>query len=74
MGNNERVTGVVKWYFPNRGYGFITGNDGTVYFAYHTEIKKDGFRKLKKGEKVSFMPGEDTGKASITALDIRSEE
>lgn len=68
----EEITGVVKWYQPKSGYGFVTAEDGTEYFAHHSEIKKEGFRKLKKNQKVSFIPevNKDSKAAkSITILE-----
>ena len=36
------VTGKVKWFNPEKGYGFITANDGTEYFIHYTGISIDG--------------------------------
>lgn len=46
--------GVVKWFNDEKGYGFIKAADGNDIFVHHTEIKAEGFRTLKEGEKVEF--------------------
>lgn len=46
--------GTVKWFNDTKGFGFIKGEDGKDIFVHHTEIKADGFRSLKEGEKVEF--------------------
>lgn len=46
--------GTVKWFNDTKGYGFIKSNDGSDVFVHHTEIKADGFRTLKEGQKVEF--------------------
>ena len=48
-------TGTVKWFNDAKGFGFITSDaGGEDLFAHHTEIRTDGFRTLKEGQKVSF--------------------
>ena len=47
--------GVVKWFSAEKGYGFITPDDGGKdLFAHHTSIKMDGYKSLKEAQKVSF--------------------
>jgi cold shock protein len=46
--------GVVKWFSPKKGYGFITMADGQEVFVHYTAIGGDGFRSLEQGEKVEF--------------------
>jgi cold shock CspA family protein len=51
----NRSTGVVKIYFAQKGFGFITPDDGSVeLFVHQSNVKKDGFRSLMDGEKVEF--------------------
>lgn len=52
-------TGTVKWFSAKKGYGFITGEDGTDYFAHFSQIQMDGFRNLSGKESVQFEVGED---------------
>ncbi|KDR93948.1 cold-shock DNA-binding protein family [Peptoclostridium litorale DSM 5388] len=48
------MTGTVKWFNAEKGYGFITGEDGVDVFAHFSQIQKDGFKTLEEGERVSF--------------------
>lgn len=49
------ITGIVKWYDKEKGYGFISCNDGDYVFAHHSQIKEKGPEKdLHEGESVSF--------------------
>lgn len=48
-------TGVVKWYDNNKGYGFISGNEGNDVFVHHSQVKEKGNSKdLHEGEQVYF--------------------
>jgi len=46
--------GVVKWFSPKKGYGFITMQDGKEIFVHYSAIGGDGFRSLEQGENVEF--------------------
>ena len=46
--------GTVKWFNPEKGYGFISQNDGEDLFVHFSEIKMDGFKTLDEGQAVSF--------------------
>lgn len=49
------ATGVVKWFSSEKGYGFITPDDGGKdLFAHHKEIQGSGFKSLDEGAKVEF--------------------
>ena len=49
------ATGTVKWFNEDKGYGFITPDDaGKDLFVHHSEIRAEGFRTLREGEKVEF--------------------
>jgi CspA family cold shock protein len=48
------MTGKVKWFNAEKGYGFITSEDGKDVFAHFSQIQKDGFKSLEEGEAVSF--------------------
>lgn len=48
------MTGTVKWFNADKGFGFITTEDGDDVFVHYSQIAKDGFKTLEEGEKVSF--------------------
>ena len=48
------MTGTVKWFNAEKGFGFITNEDGEDLFAHYSQIQKDGFKSLEEGERVSF--------------------
>ena len=48
------MTGKVKWFNAEKGYGFITSDEGKDIFAHYSAIQADGFRSLEEGQKVSF--------------------
>ena len=54
-----RLTGKVKWFSSEKGYGFIQREDGPDVFVHHTAIQSSGFRSLEEGELVEFDVIED---------------
>ena len=48
------MTGTVKWFNSEKGFGFITGEDGKDVFAHFSQIVADGFKTLEEGQKVSY--------------------
>ncbi len=46
--------GTVKWFNNEKGYGFITRENGPDVFVHHTAIAAEGFRTLNEGDPVSF--------------------
>ena len=49
------TTGTVKWFNDDKGFGFITRDDGEKdVFVHHTAIQGEGFRTLAEGQKVEF--------------------
>ena len=50
--------GTVKWFNPEKGYGFITVDDGTDVFVHWSAIEMDGYRSLEEGQQVEFEVGQ----------------
>lgn len=50
----ESVEGVVKWFDPRKGFGFIVGPQGQDIFVHYSCIEGDGFRVLKDGASVVY--------------------
>lgn len=49
------MEGKVKWYNPNKGFGFITCPDGSDIFVHKSDV---GTQVLKEGDKVEFEVGQ----------------
>jgi CspA family cold shock protein len=63
------ATGKVKWFNANKGYGFITPDDGGAdLFVHHSEVKTDG-SPLKEGQSVEFEVGQ--GKKGPCATNVK---
>ena len=50
----DRITGTVKWFNGNKGYGFISREDCPDVFVHYTAIMSDGYRNLAEGQMVEF--------------------
>lgn len=48
------MQGVVKWFDPRKGYGFIISEQGEEFFVHYTGIVSDSFKTLNEGERVTF--------------------
>ena len=48
------TTGTVKWFSNQKGYGFITPEEGDDVFVHHAEIQGEGYKSLEEGQKVEF--------------------
>ena len=67
------ATGTVKWFNPNKGYGFIEPADGGKdIFNHITAVEKAGIRSLNEGDKIEFDVQEEKGKESAQNVRIAS--
>ena len=48
------VKGSVKWFSNQKGYGFITPENGKDVFVHHSSIQGDGYKSLDEGQQVEF--------------------
>lgn len=48
------MNGTVKWFNAEKGYGFITTEEGNDVFAHFSQINKEGFKTLEEGQEVTF--------------------
>lgn len=48
------MTGKVKWFNAEKGFGFIEREDGDDVFVHFSAIQVDGFKTLEEGEEVEF--------------------
>ena len=63
-----RGVGTVKWFNPNKGFGFIEQDNGDDLFVHQSEIRQAGFRFLNLGDRVEFEVG--SGKKGPVALKV----
>jgi CspA family cold shock protein len=63
------VTGTVKWFNPDKGYGFIVPSDGSKdVFVHITAVHAAGMETLREGQKVSFEISRERGKPAAINL------
>ena len=54
------ATGTVKWFNDDKGYGFISPEDGSKdVFVHHSAITGEGFKSLAEGAKVEYEVEQD---------------
>jgi CspA family cold shock protein len=67
---SERVTGTVKWFSDQKGFGFITPESGSKdVFVHHSAIESEGFRSLAEGDRVEF--GVEQGAKGPSAVGVK---
>jgi CspA family cold shock protein len=64
------ATGVVKWFSDEKGFGFITPDEGSKdLFVHHTSIQSDGYRSLAEGARVEYES--EQGDKGPKAINVR---
>ncbi len=51
---NTRVLGMVKWFNPKKGYGFVVGPNEEDIFIHYSHITMEGYKTLDKGQEVEY--------------------
>ncbi len=52
---SDKITGIVKWFNPDKGFGFITPDNGSKdVFVHFSAIQSNEFRTLNEGQQVEF--------------------
>jgi cold shock protein len=66
------ATGTVKWFSDDKGFGFITPDDGgRDLFVHYSGITGDGYRSLPEGQKVSYEEEQgDKGPKAVNVVRI----
>ncbi|MCB0193075.1 MAG: cold-shock protein [Anaerolineae bacterium] len=64
----DREVGTVKWFNPNKGFGFIERNNGKDVFVHYSAINSTGYRTLEEGQRVEFTVVD--GKKGPQAQDV----
>ena len=64
------ATGTVKWFNADKGFGFISQNEGADVFVHFSAIQKPGYRTLEEGEQVEFEVQQ--GPKGLQAANVQS--
>jgi CspA family cold shock protein len=56
--SGQRVSGTVKWFNDDKGFGFISPESGPDVFVHRSAIQGDGFKSLREGQKVTLEIGQ----------------
>lgn len=51
---SDRMSGTVKWFSRDKGYGFIQPENGDDVFVHYSDIRGSGFKNLNEGDRVEF--------------------
>ena len=68
-------TGTVKWFNAEKGYGFITDDNGGDVFVHFSAIQKKGYKSLEEGQKVTFdVEADPKDESKVKAANVRVTE
>ncbi len=73
MERDSMPTGTVKWFNPDKGYGFIAPDDGSKDAYVHiSAVERSGLGELREGQKVSFelVSGQKSGQMAADNLKL----
>ncbi|MCZ8097612.1 MAG: cold-shock protein [Burkholderiales bacterium] len=66
------ATGTVKWFNPDKGYGFIQPDAGGAdVFVHISAVERSGLRSLNEGQKVSYDMQKDERKGKESAVNLK---
>ena len=65
---SERILGTVKWFNGEKGYGFISRENGPDVFVHYSAITANGYRSLTEGQQVEFTI--EQGPKGLQASDV----
>lgn len=69
----SNYTGIVKWFDNERGYGFISANNGQDVFVHHSQVKEKNHNKdLHEGESVNFDVKQD--EKGLSAFNVQKTQ
>lgn len=69
-GQNTTLTGIVKWFNPGKGYGFIAPDAGGAdIFVHISAVQHAGLRKLNEGERVRFDLQQREGRVAAIGIE-----
>ena len=65
------MIGTVKWFNSQKGFGFITTDEGKDVFVHFSGISGNGYKTLEEGEKVEFdLTNGDKGEQAVNVLKV----
>ena len=62
------MTGTVKWFNNQKGYGFISDSEGNDIFVHYSGLVMDGFKSLEEGQAVEFDVTEGPQATNVVKL------